>query len=197
MIRFPGGRKRPESDWSVISTVLRAEPRLREGGTVSPGRLGGLIFRPADIPVLNSLESELRSALYEGPGTTRTAFRIKDDPHGTRWVVLEDGNFHDLVSSTYTVGNMLRAKGAGEQLLAVVFGARLAPEPAAPGQRRPPSIAYWIYTYRRKAYYPFVPTGEGERDRPSEVRLAAQMRRAGMKVDRSLEDWFGLWGIPF
>jgi len=197
VFRFLGGRKRPKSDWSVISTVLSAGPRLRDDGRVSPGRLGGLIFHPADIPVLNRLDSELRNALYEGPGATRTAFRIEDDPHGTRWVVLEDGDFRELVSSAYTVGNMLGAKGAAEQLLAVVFSVRLAPEPAAPGERRPPSAAYWIYTYRRKAYYPFVPTGDGERDRPAELRLAAQMRRAGITVDRSLEDWFGLWGIPF
>ena len=164
---------------------------------MSPGRLGGLIFRPADIPVLNRLDSELRDVLYHGEGATRTAFRIEDDPHGTRWVVLEDGNFPDLVSSAYTVGNMLGARGAAEQLLGVVFSVRLAREPADFGERRPPSGAYWIYTYRRKAYYPFVPVGEGERDRPLELRLAAEMRRAGIAVDRSLEDWFGLWGIPF
>ena len=197
MFRFLGGRRRPRSDWSVISTVLNAGKRLRDDGRVSPGRLGGLIFRPADIPVLNNLDSELRNALYQGPDATRTAFRIEDDPHGTRWVVLEDGDFRDLVSSAYTVGNLLGAKGAAEQLLGVVFSVRLAPGPAAPGERRPPSSAYWIYTYRRKAYYPFVPTGEGERDRPAELHLAAQMRRAGITVDRSLEDWFGLWGIPF
>ena len=197
MFRFLGGRRRPRSDWSVISTVLRAESHLGTDGRVSPGRFGGLIFRPADIPVLNDLDSELRSALYGGPDATRTAFRIEDDAHGTRWVVLEDGSFRELVSSAYTVGNMLGAKGAAEQILGVVFRMRLAPEPAAPGERRPPSSAYWIYTYRRKAYYPFVPAGEGERDRSLELRLAAQMRRAGIDVDRSLEDWYGLWGIPF
>jgi len=162
-----------------------------------PGRMAGLIFRPADIPVLNSLDSELRSALYDGPDATRTAFRVEDDPHGTRWVVLEDGDFPGLVSSAYTVGNMLGAKGAADQLLALAFGVRLVPEPATLGGPRPPSAAYWIYTYRRKAYYPFVPTEEGERDRPVELRLAEQMRHAGIAVDRSLEDWFGLWGIPF
>ena len=197
MLRFLGGRKRPKSDWPVISTVLDAQSQLGRDGRLSPGRLGGLVFRPADIPVLNGLDSELRDTLYHGEGATRTAFRIEDDPHGTRWVVLEDGDFRDLVSSAYTVGNMLSAKGAAGQLLGVVFSVRLTHEPADFGERRSPSRAYWIYTYRRKAYYPFVPVGEGERDRPLELRLAAEMRGAGIAVDRSLEDWYGLWGIPF
>jgi len=197
VFRFLTGRKRPKSDWPAISTVLRAESRLRAGGRVTPGRLGGVVFRPGDVPVLHRLDSAVRGALYEGPAATRTSFRIKDDAHGTRWVILEDSTFRDLVSSAYTVGNMLGAEGAAEHLLAVAFGVRLASEPAAPGEPRAPSIAYWVYTYRRRAYYPFVPTGEGERDRPTELRLAADMKRAGVAVDPSLEDWYGLWGIPF
>jgi len=197
VFRFLGGKKQARSDWAVISTVLKAEPRLRGAGNMSARRFAGVVFRPADVPVLNDLDSQVREALYQGEGATRTAFRVEDDPHGTRWVVLEDGAFDDLVSSTYTVGRMIEANDAGEHLLAAVFGVRATPPAPGPGESRRSPVAYWIYTYRRKRYYPFVPTDESERDRLLEMEMAREMRRAGMDVDPSLEDWFGLWGIPF
>jgi hypothetical protein len=58
---------------------------------------------------------------------------------------------------------------------------------------------YWIYRYDRRAFYPFVPTGEseGDRDRPTEARLGSDLRRHGLIVEKSLTEWMGLWGIPF
>ena len=61
------------------------------------------------------------------------------------------------------------------------------------------SRTYWIYRYDRKAFYPFVPTGDqpGERDRPTETYIAGLARKQGLVVERSYEEWMGLWGIPF
>jgi hypothetical protein len=58
---------------------------------------------------------------------------------------------------------------------------------------------YWIYRYDRKAFYPFVPTGdsEGDRDRPTEARLGQDLRKHGLTIEKSLTEWMGLWGIPF
>jgi hypothetical protein len=182
-----------------MSSIIGAEQRLMERGEISPSRRGGLIYRNDEsVPFLNNLEQELNPILYYGPGATKTAFEIQDDEHGMRWIVMEDGNFSDLVSSVYTVGNAMGANGAVSTLLAAVFelyftGA-VDDDSFRSGLR-----TYWIYRYDRKSFYPFVPTGEetGDRDKPTEVSLASRARRQGMSIERNMEEWMGLWGIPF
>ena len=55
---------------------------------------------------------------------------------------------------------------------------------------------YWIYNYKRGAFYPFVPAGgEQQRDSERELRLKAQIG-AELPVEAELERWFPLWGHP-
>ena len=55
---------------------------------------------------------------------------------------------------------------------------------------------YWIYNYKRGAFYPFVPAGgEQQRDSERELRLQAQIG-AELPVEAQLERWFPLWDIP-
>ena len=55
---------------------------------------------------------------------------------------------------------------------------------------------YWIYNYKRGAFYPFVPAGGGQqRDSERELRLKAQIG-AELPIEPELERWFPLWGIP-
>lgn len=182
-----------------MSSIVRAEQRLMARGEISPSRRGGLIFRQdASNTFLQNLKQELDPVLYSGPGATKTAFEIEDDEHGMRWVVMEDGNFEDLVSSIYTVGNAMGANGAGDNLLAAVYELYFTGT-VDDNSFRSGIRTYWIYRYDRKAFYPFVPTGEstGDRDKPSEVALASRARRQGMVIERDMEEWMGLWGIPF
>ncbi len=182
-----------------MSSIIRAEQRLMARGEISPSRRGGLIFRQDDsVPFMRDLKQELDPVLYSGPGATKTAFEIQDDEHGMRWVVMEDGRFEDLVSSVYTVGNAMGANGAAENLLAAVFELYFTGT-VDDNSFRAGLRTYWIYRYDRKSFYPFVPTGEttGERDKPTEVSLASRARRQGMVIERNMEEWMGLWGIPF
>lgn len=180
-----------------MSSIVNAESKLRSRREVTPSRRAGILYRPDDIPFLNTLEKELRTILYEGPEATKTTYSIEDDEHETRWVILEDGNFSDLVSSTYTVGNAMAANGAGEQRVAAVFELYRAGAPASGGDWSSGSVGYWIYRYDRQRFYPFVPEEGTERNRPAEVEISRIMRRVGISVDKQLEEWRPIWGIPF
>jgi hypothetical protein len=182
-----------------MSTLIQAEQRLMARGEISPSRRGGLIYRDdQSIPFLRDLKQELDTVLYSGPGATKTGFEIQDDDHGMRWIVMEDGDFADLVSSVYTAGNAMGANGAAENLLAAVFELYFTGA-VDDNSFRSGLRTYWIFRYDRKSFYPFVPTGEstGDRDKPTEVSLASRARRQGMSIERSMEEWMGLWGIPF
>ena len=196
---FFGGNKTPKDDWSAMSTMIKAEAKLQTLGEITPSRRAGVIYRDnEDNAFLSDLKNELKPILYSGEGATKTAFEIHDDDRGMRWIVLEDGNFNDLVSSVYTVGNAIGANEAGDNLLAAVFELYFTGT-VEDNTYRSGLRTYWIYRYDRKAFYPFVPTGEneGERDRPTEARLGQNLRKHGLSIEKSLTEWMGLWGIPF
>ncbi len=182
-----------------MSTVIKAEAKLQTLGEITPSRRAGVIYRNSDDnPFLNNIESELKPILYVGDGATKTSFEIEDDDRGMRWIVLEDGNFSDLVSSVYTVGNAIGENDGVDNLLAAVFELYFTGT-VEDNTYRSGLRTYWIYRYDRKAFYPFVPTGEseGERDRPTEARLGQDLRKHGLTIEKSLTEWMGLWGIPF
>ena len=180
-----------------MSTVVRAEAKLRARKEITPSRRSGILFRPDDIPFLERLDLELKAILNDGPGATKTAHRVQDDEHDTRWVILEDGNFADLVSSTYTVGNAMVQNGAAEHRIAAVFEFYRAAVVSENGDWAAGSNGYWIYRYDRQQFYPFVPNEDNDRDRPAELEVSQMMRKAGVTVDKALEEWRPIWGIPF
>ena len=79
-----------------------------------------------------------------------TTVETRDDEYDYRWMVLRDPDFDDLVVGVNAVSGALEAGGYGERILCAVFAFEDA-------KGRP---LYWIYNYKRGAFYPFVPAGE-------------------------------------
>jgi hypothetical protein len=200
---FFGRRKNIDSLWESMSSVSRmVEGFKREGEAVSPRRQAGIVFsHDEELPFLETLSEHLDAILYEGPGATKTGHEIKDDAHGMRWAILNDGNFGDLLSSIFTVANAIKMNGGSQNLLAAVFEFDFANHAVNPQLEAGSGYvnAYLIYRFDRNSYYPFVPTGNeaGERDRETERMLGSAVRSAGLKTENSLSEWLGLWGIPF
>ena len=75
--------------------------------------------------------------------------------------------------------------------------ANLKPEkPDAKGKAGGRKAVYWIYNFKQGTYYPFIPLSGKQRDSPFEFRLRAEMERE-MPVEKNVEKWYPLWGIPF
>ena len=70
-----------------------------------------------------------------------------DDEYGYRWMILRDPDFEDLVVGVNAVSSAIQGGGYGDRILAAVFAFRDEKD-------RP---LYWIYNYKRGAFYPFVP----------------------------------------
>ena len=154
-------------------------------GLKSAGR-AAIVFQPLGTADFDAIVADMEE-LVKGTGEeTGTAVEKSDDQFGYRWMVLADPDFEDLVVGINAVSTALEAGGYGERVLCAVFAFRDT-------QDKP---VYWIYNYKRGAFYPFVPAGgDQQRDSERELRLQAQIG-AELPVEAQLERWFPLWGIP-
>ena len=191
--------KKNLSDWDIFLTLDKAQRELYQRGEISAARKAGVIFHPSDENFyLINLQKELNSVLYTGEGSTKTSFNILDDSHSTKWVVLEDGKFYDLLSSVFTVGNAIMSNGGEENIIGLVFEFFFTDKEKS-HEAIDTTKVYLVYRYDLKAFYPFVPTGDnkGDRNRIIENRLGYALKNYGLIIEPSLEKWLGIWGIPF
>ena len=167
-------------------SIVTAEMTLRGRTDLRLTDKAGIVFNPVESTFFENLNTELRDLLRISGDATGTSYEIVDDDFGTRWVVLDDRDFEDLVSTLHLVGETITEHGFGDRLLAAVFGFEY--------ERKP---AYWVYNIKRGNFYPIVLAAERERDNTAEIRLSALMEEEKIPVESSLENWYALWGIPF
>jgi len=78
-------------------------------------------------------------------------------------------------------GRPVHRGGFGSRLLAAVFGFE-----------RDGVDAYWIYSFRRGAYYPFSPKGTSDRNQQVEFKLQSVLDgELGLEDDEAY--WYPLW----
>ncbi len=148
--------------------------------------VAGIVFQALDTADFTAILRDMEEVVRGGAVDTGTTVDSQDDSFGYRWMLLRDEDFDDLVVGVNAVSTALEAGGYGERVLCSVFAFRDA-------RQRP---VYWIYNYKRGAFYPFVPAdGEQQRDNERELKLKAQIG-AELPVEAELERWFPLWGIP-
>ncbi len=112
-------------------------------------------------------ENELQELLDVAARDSGSRLRRKSDEYGYEWLIVEDSDLEDLVTTVHLVGSELKARGFGPQLLAAIF--------RFDGGKHP---VYFIYGYKRGAWWPFVPTGKDkERDNAEELELKAKLER--------------------
>jgi len=154
-------------------------------GLVTTGK-AALVFQPLATADFDQIVRDMEEVVRSSGEDTGTTIDTADDEFGYRWMILSDPDFEDLVVGINAVSTALEAGGYGDRLLAAVFPFR--DEAGKP--------VYWIYNYKRGAFYPFVPAGGGQqRDSERELRLKAQIG-AELPIEPELERWFPLWGIP-
>jgi hypothetical protein len=145
-----------------------------------------IVFQALPTADFDAIVRDMEEVVQGTGSDTGTRVEKTDDAFGYRWMVLVDPDFEDLVVGVNAVSSALEAGGYGERILCAVFAFR-------DEQRR---RVYWIYNYKRGAFYPFCPAGGAQqRDSERELRLKAQIG-AELPVEPELERWFPLWGIP-
>jgi hypothetical protein len=183
-----GGRRKmvkgpaPDRLFAMATAGVKLELEM---GLVTSGA-AAIVFQPLSTGDFDQVVAEMEEVVRGTGGDTGTTVEKRDDQFGYRWMVLRDPELEDLVVGVNGVSTALQAGGYGDRLLAAVFAFR----------DQAGTSVYWIYNYKRGAYYPFVPaSGEQARDSERELRLKAQIG-AELPVEQELGRWFPLWDIP-
>ena len=165
---------------STAAVMLELELGLKSAGRA------GIVFQPLATADFDGIVRDMEEVVRGTGEETGTTITKQDDSFGYRWMVLADPDFEDVVVGINAVSTALEAGGYGERILAAVFA--FADEAGKP--------VYFIYNYKRGAFYPFVPSGgDQQRDNERELRLKAQVG-SELPIEPELERWFPLWGIP-
>jgi hypothetical protein len=144
-----------------------------------------IVFQPLSTADFKQILTDMEEVVGSTADETGTKIESRDDDFGYRWMVLRDPDFDDLVVGINGVSDALMVGGYGERILAAVFPFTEEGRPV-----------YWIYNFKRGAYYPFVPApGAQQRNSERELQLKAQIG-AELPVEPELERWFPLWGAP-
>jgi hypothetical protein len=145
-----------------------------------------IVFQPLSTADFESIVRDTEEVVKATAGDSGTTIESSDDDYGFRWLIMRGNDFDGLVVAINAVSGALEAGGYGDRLLCAVFAFEDS------HKRR----LYWIYNYKRGAFYPFVPAGgEQQRDSERELVLKAQIG-AELPVEEELSRWFPLWGIP-
>jgi hypothetical protein len=164
---------------TTAQVTLDTSLELKHTGAV------GIVFQPLETADFDEIVKETEELLRAGGADTGTTVESSADEYGYRWLILRDPDFEDLVVGLNTVSTQLQESGYGDRLLAAVF----------PFQHKGARV-YFIYNFKRGAYYPFIPApGDKARDSERELRLKSQVG-GELPFEEDITRWFPLWEIP-
>jgi hypothetical protein len=164
---------------STAAVTMDTELGLRPAGA------GAVVFKPLSSGDFVRAESDLQQLLEQVAADSGSKVERKEDSFGYTWIIVRDPELEDQVTGVHAVAQGLEEQGFGPQLLAAVFKFDGAKHPV-----------YWIYGYKRGAFWPFVPTGEGQnRDNAEELELKAKLEQE-LPVEQDLSRWFGVFDAP-
>jgi hypothetical protein len=185
VLRGKRALKKPVPTDRVFAMTTAQITLEMELGLAGSGK-AAIVFQPLATADFEQIVRDMEEVVRGTGEETGTTIDVSDDEFGYRWMILSDPDFEDLVVGINAVSTALEAGGYGDRILCAVFAFR----------DQAGKAVYWIYNYKRGAFYPFVPAaGEQQRDSEREMRLKAQIGNE-LPIEADLERWFPLWGIP-
>jgi hypothetical protein len=184
-----GRKKLKDAAGERLFAISTARITLETELGLKPAGAAAVCFKPLSAGEFVRAENELQELLDAVAVESAAKVERRSDEYGYEWLVVRDGDFEDLVTAVHLIASELESRGFGPQLLAAVFPFEGS---GFDGEKR----VYWIYGFKRGAFWPFVPKGEGkERDNAEELELKAKLEKE-LPVEQDLSRWFAVFDAP-
>ena len=151
---------------------------------LKPAGAAAVAFKPQSSGEFRSAFDDIDQLVDAVGQSSGSEIERKSDEFGFDWIVVHDPQLEDLVGTAHTLASELTAKGFGSQLLAATF--------KFDGGEHP---VYWIYGFKRGAFWPFVPIGDQKRDNATELELKAKLEHE-LPIEPDLTRWLALFDAP-
>jgi hypothetical protein len=159
---------------STAAVTLQTELGL------APSNRAAICFKPMSSARFRESGRDIEEMVGFALKDSGTSMTKSTDQYGYEWLVLEDADFDDLVTTIHVTAQSMQEDGFGEQLVCAVF---------------PFDRVKWIYNFKRGLFYPFVPSGDKKRDSARELELQGKLEEE-LPIEPELERWFPLWDAP-
>jgi hypothetical protein len=180
-----GRKKLKKAVQEKLFAISTARITLETDLGLKPAGVAGVIFKPLSAAEFVRAENELQELLDVVAQESQSKLERRGDEFGFEWLIVRDNDFEELVAAVHLIASELVAHGFGEQLLAAAF--------KFDGGKHP---VYFIYGFKRGAFWPFIPTGEGkERDNAEELELKAKIEKE-LPIEEDLSRWLALFDAP-
>jgi hypothetical protein len=180
-----GRKKLKKADEQKLFAISTARITLETELGLKPAGVAAVVFKPLSAAEFVRAENELQELLDSVAQESHSKVERRGDAFGFEWLIIHDNDFDELVPTVHLVSSELVAHGFGEQLLAAAFRFRGAQDPV-----------YLIYGFKRGAFWPFIPKGEGkERDNAEELELKAKLEKE-LPIEPDLTRWLALYDAP-
>ena len=163
---------------TTAAVTLDTELGLKTAGA------GAIAFKPQSSGEFRSAFDDVDKLVDAVAQQCDSTIERKSDEYGYDWIVVHDPELEDLVGAAHTLASELTAQGFGAQLLAAMFKFDGGKEPV-----------YWIYGFKRGAFWPFVPIDGQKRDNAMELELKAKLEHE-LPIEQDLTRWLALFDAP-
>src|SRR5579885_2418285 len=131
---------------TTAAVTLQVELGLKTAGAAA------ITFKPQSSGEFRSAFDDVDKLIDAVAQQSGTTIERQTDEYGYDWIVVHDPDLEDLVGAAHTLASELTAQGFGEQLLAAIFRFEGGDHPV-----------YFIYGFKRGAFWTFVPLGKETR----------------------------------
>jgi hypothetical protein len=163
---------------TTAAVTLQTELGLTTAG------VGAIAFKPQSSGEFRSAFDDVDQLVEAVAKQSGSTLERKSDEYGFDWLIINDPELEDLVTTIHTVASELTAKGFGPQLLGAAFRFSGGEHPV-----------YWIYGFKRGTFWPFVPSGGQQRDNATELELKAKLENE-LPIEPDLTRWLALFNAP-
>jgi len=180
-----GRKKLKDAAGERLFAISTARITLETELELKPTGSAGVCFKSLSAGEFVRAENDLQELLDAVANESGSKVERRSDEFNFEWLIVRDRDFEDLVTTVYLIASELESRGFGPQLLAAVF----------PFEGNDTKV-YWIYGFKRGAFWPFVPKGEDkERDNAEELELKAKLEKE-LPVENDLSRWFAIFDAP-
>jgi hypothetical protein len=179
------GRKKlaePQDDrlFALTTAAITLETEL---GLKTAGK-AAITYKPLSSGEFTQANNDADDLIKAAAQSTGSTIEKKTDTYGYEWMIISDPDLDDQVTAVHAIAQQLTEQGFGAQLLAAPFRFDGGAHPT-----------YWIYGFKRGAFWPFIPTDTQTRDNAAELELKAKLEKE-LPVEQDLSRWLALFGLP-